>query len=165
MAAQTPDILLFGLAFYDGNGMDFRAEVRRSYHGVKIQILTNDDEYSITKRAMDERAAGFIQKNALPEEFTRAIAIVANGKNHIGGKIGMSEEDKQNGIVPEWLKPLERDMVPEAFYRKNDSLLCRKILSLYRQELRKNCFKRCKPYEIESVFHRPPYQTRGQSFG
>lgn len=109
LAAQTPDVLLLGLALQDGNGIDFCEEVLQKYPDTKILVLTNDDEYSITKRVMDNGASGFIQKNALPEELIAGICAVANGKNYYGGKIGIQENDDQVES-PEWLSNLEQEI-------------------------------------------------------
>lgn len=109
LAAQTPDVLLLGLALQDGNGIDFCEEVLQEYPDIKILVLTNDDEYSITKRVMDNGAFGFIQKNALPEELIAGICAVANGKYYIGGKIG-KQEDENHVDSPEWLSLLEQEI-------------------------------------------------------
>ena len=110
LALRTPDVLLLGLALPDGNSIDFCKEVQDEYPNVKILVLTNDDEYSITKHVMDNGASGFIQKNALPEELIAGINAVAAGKNYIGGKIGIEEKDTKIDS-PEWLTYLEQEIL------------------------------------------------------
>lgn len=110
LSLKTPDVLLLGLALPDGNGVDFCKEVLEEYPNVKILVLTNDDEYSITKRVMDNGASGFIQKNALPEELIAGINAVASGKNYFGGKIGIQEKETEINS-PEWLTHLEKEIL------------------------------------------------------
>lgn len=119
LSSETPDVLLLGIALPDGNGIDFCKEVLDKYPNVKILVLTTEDEYSITKRVMDNGASGFIQKNALPEELIAGINAVASGKNYIGGKIGIEEEEIKVDS-PEWLTNLEQDIF-ELIEKNNSS--------------------------------------------
>jgi DNA-binding NarL/FixJ family response regulator len=104
---KNPNILLLGLAMRDGNGIDFCAEIRKKYPGIKILMLTDDDEYSITRRAMDSGASGFIRKNVLPEELIAGLDAVTDGKLYLGGKIGIRENDSPEAS-PEWLTSIEQ---------------------------------------------------------
>jgi DNA-binding NarL/FixJ family response regulator len=135
LTQQIPDVLLLGLAFPDGNGEDFCAEIRQAYPSVKILILTDDDEYSITKRVMGEGASGFIHRNALPGEFIKAIAVVMEGKSYIGGKTPIEEEDEQK-VTPEWLKPLEQE-IPKLIGKDCIEKLTQMVefINMYRNQL------------------------------
>ncbi|MDR1162123.1 MAG: response regulator [Tannerellaceae bacterium] len=101
-AHNIPNILLLGLAMRDGNGIDFCTEIREKYPDIKILMLTDNDEYSITRRALDNGALGFIRKNALPEELMAGLNAVWHGQKCIGGRISI----QKNGAPvapPEWL--------------------------------------------------------------
>jgi DNA-binding NarL/FixJ family response regulator len=110
LTLQIPDVLLLGLALPDGNGIDFCDEIGRKYPGIKILMLTNDDEYSITKRVMDNGASGFILKGALPEELIAGLKAVMKGENYLGGKIGIRKKEDLPE-PPEWLIPLEQEIL------------------------------------------------------
>ena len=111
LALQTADVILLGLALPDGNGIDFCDEIRQKYPDIKILMLTNDNEYSITKRVMDNGASGFISKEALPEELIAGLNAVMKGKNYLGGKIGIREKEDRTEPPPEWLIPLEQEIL------------------------------------------------------
>lgn len=106
---KAPHILLLGLAMRDGNGIDFCAEIRGNYPGIKILMLTDDDEYSIIRRAMDNGASGFIRKNVLPEELITGLNAVIDGKIYLGSKIGVRKNDAPP--PPEWLRSLEQEIL------------------------------------------------------
>lgn len=59
-----PDILLLDIALPDGDGVDFCAEIKKEYPGLKIIILTIYKEFSMAKRALHNGADGYILKNA-----------------------------------------------------------------------------------------------------
>jgi DNA-binding NarL/FixJ family response regulator len=115
LALQTPDtlpdILLLGLALRDGNGIDFCTEIREKYPDIKILMLTNDDEYAITRRVMDNGASGFIRKDALPEELISGLNVVLNGGTYLGGRIGIQENNEEQEASPEWLIALEQEIL------------------------------------------------------
>jgi DNA-binding NarL/FixJ family response regulator len=107
---KAPHILLLGLAMRDGNGIDFCTEIREKYPGIKILMLTDDDEYSITRRAMDNGASGFIRKNVLPEELIAGLNAVMDGKIYLGSKVGIRKNDAP-AAPTEWLSSIEKEIL------------------------------------------------------
>jgi DNA-binding NarL/FixJ family response regulator len=73
-------------------------------------VLTESDEYSISRNAMDNGASGFISKNALPEEIIYGIEALKEGKSFIGGKIAVSEKEAETDL-PEWLAAPVREIL------------------------------------------------------
>jgi DNA-binding NarL/FixJ family response regulator len=108
LALKTPHILLLGLAFCDGNIADFCTEIRRDYPGIKILLLTDDVECSITWHIIDneKEAEGFIRKDALPEELIAGLDVVMNGDEYLGGKIRIQEAPQE--APPKWFIPLKK---------------------------------------------------------
>ncbi|MDR1557770.1 MAG: response regulator transcription factor [Tannerellaceae bacterium] len=107
---KAPHILLLGLAMRDGNGMDFCAEVKEKYPGIRILMLADDDEYSIIRRAMDNGAMGFIRKNVLPEELIAGLNAVMEGKIYLGSKIGIRKNEAPEE-APGWLSAVEKEIL------------------------------------------------------
>jgi DNA-binding NarL/FixJ family response regulator len=116
---EVPDILMLALAFTDGNIADFCTEIRKNYPNIKILLLTDDVECSITWHIIEnEKAAeGHIRKDALPEEVRAALDAVMNGYKYLGGQIRNPEAPPEVSLEaspkasPEWFMPLEKEIL------------------------------------------------------
>jgi DNA-binding NarL/FixJ family response regulator len=73
-------------------------------------MMTNDDEYSIIRRAIDNGASGFIRKNVLPEELIAGLNAVMDGKIYLGSKVGIRKNNAP-ATPPEWLSALEQKIL------------------------------------------------------
>jgi DNA-binding NarL/FixJ family response regulator len=110
LALKVPQILLLGLAFRDGNVADFCTEIRKDYPDLKILMLTDDDDSSITWQIIEENgASGFIRKDALPEELIAGLDAVMNGDEYLGGRIGIQEGPPE--AHPEWFISLKKEIL------------------------------------------------------
>jgi DNA-binding NarL/FixJ family response regulator len=109
LAAKTPDILLLDVNLPDGSGVDFCAEAKQKYPGMKILILTTYNVYSIARRAMDSGADGYILKNSLSEEVVEGIKTVMNNKIFLCDEINIIMNKRNEKSV--WLSARERQLL------------------------------------------------------
>lgn len=85
-----PQLILLDVKLKKGNslnGIQITQELKRSYPGIKIIILTSYDESEVLKEAVDAGADGFLPKEAVAEELLEAIDSVLNGENYMGKTI------------------------------------------------------------------------------
>ena len=87
VAAQQPDVVLLDLNLPDQSGVDVCRQLVAAYPGLKILVLTTLQEKSYVTRLMQEGAAGYVLKNASPEELTEAITRVHAGKKYFSEAI------------------------------------------------------------------------------
>lgn len=75
--SEAPDVLLLDLGLPDGNGLDLIAEYTALGSKVIIFSVLGDELNVVT--AIERGAAGYLLKDASPDEMRAAIRDVANG--------------------------------------------------------------------------------------
>jgi DNA-binding NarL/FixJ family response regulator len=95
VAAHRPDVVLLDLNLPDESGLDVCRRLVSEYPSLKILALTTLNEKSYVTRMMAQGAAGYVLKNASPEELAEAIARVQAGKKYF------SEEVQELLLQPE----------------------------------------------------------------
>ncbi|WP_400192094.1 response regulator [Hymenobacter sp. B81] len=78
--ATMPDVVLLDINLPDGSGIDVCRQLVQEHAGLKVIALTTLNERSYLTRMVQAGAAGYLLKNALPEELAAAIARVHAGK-------------------------------------------------------------------------------------
>jgi DNA-binding NarL/FixJ family response regulator len=110
LAKALPDVLLLDIGLPDGDGVDFCAEIKKEYPGLKIIMLTTYKEFNIAKRALHNGALGYILKNAETEEMLIGIETVSRGELFLCEEIDILLKDKRNGDVV-WLSNREKEIL------------------------------------------------------
>jgi DNA-binding NarL/FixJ family response regulator len=110
LAASRPDILLLDVHLPDGNGVDFCAEMVKTYPDLKIMMLTSYSEFSIAKRALNNGALGYLLKTSMPEEIIAGIEAVNNGEIFMSDEIDILIKKKKND-EPVWLTAREKEVL------------------------------------------------------
>jgi DNA-binding NarL/FixJ family response regulator len=110
LAKKLPDLLLLDIGLPDGDGVDFCAEVTKSYPGLKVIMLTSYKEFNVAKRALHNGAHGYILKNAEPEEIFTGIEKVNSGEQFLCEEIDILLKDKENEKVV-WFSPREKEIL------------------------------------------------------
>ncbi|MDR1556430.1 MAG: response regulator transcription factor [Tannerellaceae bacterium] len=87
LAFGAPDVLLLDLKLPDGDGISFCAEILNHYPELKVLILTSHEEYSFTRRAMANGAAGYMLKADLAEELITGLETVMKGRRFVSFEI------------------------------------------------------------------------------
>ena len=106
---QLPDVLLLDVNLPDGNGVDFCAEIKKTYPELKVLILTTYNVYSVASRAMENGASGYILKNSLSEEVIEGIETVMSGKTFLCDEINVMMQKRNEQQV--WLTAREQQVL------------------------------------------------------
>ncbi|MDR1371025.1 MAG: response regulator transcription factor [Dysgonamonadaceae bacterium] len=96
---EIPDVLLLDVELRDGDGVDFCAEIIKSYPGLKIIMLTHYKNFNIAKHALHNGASGYLLKNSDPEELFACIEAVSCGEQFLCKEIEDLLIDKKNEEV------------------------------------------------------------------
>jgi DNA-binding NarL/FixJ family response regulator len=76
---ERPDVVLMDIRMPGRDGLDATAELAVRAPGVRVLVLTTFDEEAYLDTALRNGAAGFLLKNAAPEEVVSAVRRVADG--------------------------------------------------------------------------------------
>ncbi|MDR0680258.1 MAG: response regulator transcription factor [Dysgonamonadaceae bacterium] len=110
LAEELPDVLLLDIGLPDGDGVDFCAEIRKTYPNLKIIMLTTYNEFSIAKRALHNGARGYILKNSESEEMLAGIEMVNNGERFLCEEIDILLKSKRYEEIV-WLSSREKEVL------------------------------------------------------
>lgn len=78
--ALRPHVVLLGLRFEDGSGIDACRRIRRESPDTHVIILTGEAEAMPVEEAVQAGAQGYLLKELEPSTLSQAIVDVANGK-------------------------------------------------------------------------------------
>lgn len=79
VARTLPDVVLMDVRMPGRDGIDATIEVTRRFPEARVLVLTTFDEDAHIYGALRAGAAGFLLKNASPEDLVRAVHTVAAG--------------------------------------------------------------------------------------
>jgi DNA-binding NarL/FixJ family response regulator len=82
-----PDVLLLDINLPDISGLDVCQTLSTELPNLKILALTTFNEKLYVTRMMQAGAAGYVLKNALPEELAEAITKVYAGKKYFSDEV------------------------------------------------------------------------------
>lgn len=85
--AQTPNIVLMDIAMPGLNGLDATARVVGEVPGTRVIILSMHANEEYVRQALIAGAAGYLLKNAAPEELGLAIQAVMRGETWLSPAI------------------------------------------------------------------------------
>lgn len=140
LAREMPDILLLDIELPDGDGIDFCAEVKGDYPGLKIIMLTGYKEFNLAKHALHNGAHGYLLKNADFEEIVTGIETVNRGERFLCEEIDLLLKDKKDTKVI-WLTNREKEILKytaEGYTAKETAdLIFRDVetVKIYRKKL------------------------------
>lgn len=87
---NTPtDIILLDINLPDINGMELCEYIKKSYPGIRIIALTSFKEYFYMQKMIHNGAAGYLLKNALPEEIIEGIRTVYEGGEYYSDEVNI----------------------------------------------------------------------------
>ena len=110
LAKSLPDVLLLDIGLPDGDGVEFCAELMKSYPQLKIIMLTSYKEFNVAKRALHNGALGYVLKNSEPEEIFAGIETVSQGEQFLCEEIDILLKDKLD-MKAVWLSPREKEVL------------------------------------------------------
>jgi DNA-binding NarL/FixJ family response regulator len=79
VAREHPDVVLMDVRMPGRDGIDATLEVVQRFPETRVLVLTTFDEDEHIDGALRAGAAGFLLKNASPEDLVRAVRAVAAG--------------------------------------------------------------------------------------
>src|SRR5262245_39690393 len=80
---RTPDVVVLDLNLPGIGGLEVIARIRTIEPGARILVLSMHEDQIHVTRALQAGAAGYVTKNAPPEELLEAIRRVAAGHTYI----------------------------------------------------------------------------------
>ena len=83
VARHKPDVILLDVNLPGPSGLDLLAEISRAYPDVRVLILSVHAEEELVVQALRAGAAGYLLKDAGPEELEQAIRRVAEGQTYV----------------------------------------------------------------------------------
>ena len=87
---QRPDVVILDLNLPGIGGLEVIARLKIADPAVQILVLSMHDDYIHVTRALQAGVAGYVSKNAPPEEILEAINRVASGYTYL--EHGIAEE-------------------------------------------------------------------------
>ena len=98
-----PDVVLLGLRFEDGSGIDACRRIRRESPDTHVIVLTGEAEAMPVEEAVQAGAQGYLLKELDPAALAQAIVDVAAGKAvlapAIAGRV-LDALQRRNGPAP-----------------------------------------------------------------
>jgi DNA-binding NarL/FixJ family response regulator len=89
-ASVRPDVVVFDV---DDPALDLAAaiaECRAVRPEVKVCVLSSHLRPEVMQKSMDAAADGYVVKDATPEEFVRAIGVIAEGMTYVDARVAGS---------------------------------------------------------------------------
>lgn len=155
LVKEMSGILLLDIELPDGNGIDFCAEIRRDYPGLKIIMLTSYKEFNIAKHALHNGALGYVLKNADPEEIFTGIETVNRGEQFLCEEINLLLKDKKD-IKAIWLTGREKEIlkyIAEGYTTKETADLIFRDMETVKQ-YRKKLFLKLKARNMADLIRK-----------
>jgi DNA-binding NarL/FixJ family response regulator len=83
----SPDVVLMDVRMPGRSGIDATADLARSHPASRVLVLTTFDHDEYVEGAVRAGAAGFLLKNATPEELVAAVRSIAAGDGVLDPKV------------------------------------------------------------------------------
>ena len=92
-----PDVVVLDLHMPRLSGLDAIGQIRRGYPDVKIIVLTAYDDPPYVLAALRAGAKGYLLKTAGPDELTRAVHVVQEGRSALDPAVTQCVVDTLSG--------------------------------------------------------------------
>jgi DNA-binding NarL/FixJ family response regulator len=79
VGTEHPDVVIMDVRMPGSDGLSATAEISREYPSARVLVLTTFDLDDYLFGALDAGAAGFLLKNAAPEDLISAVGRIAAG--------------------------------------------------------------------------------------
>ena len=83
MGADDVDVALVDVRMPDSDGLELLHEMKQRWPDVPVIMLTSFDHAHYVRRALAEGAAGYMLKDATPEDLEQAIKVALSGGGNV----------------------------------------------------------------------------------
>ncbi|MCZ8014631.1 MAG: response regulator transcription factor [Limnobacter sp.] len=83
-------VVVLDINLPDISGLDLATKILRRQPDTRVMFFSMHDELGLVNRAMKLGACAYVSKSAEPEEFSRAIRAISDGKNYIEQRLATS---------------------------------------------------------------------------
>jgi DNA-binding NarL/FixJ family response regulator len=111
-AEQHPDVVLMDLEMPELDGIEATRQIRAAQPDAAVVVLTSFADRERILRALDAGAAGYLLKDAEPDELARAIQAAARGEAPLDPKAARALlSARRSGTPEEALSDREREVL------------------------------------------------------
>ena len=100
-AALRPQIVLMDISMHSLNGLEATAQIRREQPQVRVIILSMSADEAHVLQALRAGAAGYLLKDATPDELELALAAVQAGNTYLTPRVSQQVIDGYLGRLTE----------------------------------------------------------------
>jgi DNA-binding NarL/FixJ family response regulator len=120
MKADAAEVALVDVRMPDRDGLDLLREIKSTWPGVPVIMLSTFDHAQYVKQALSDGADGYMLKDSSPEDLDQAIRVaMAGGGNVLSARAirslfessSQNEMDKDQPVRPESLTQRETDIL------------------------------------------------------
>lgn len=83
----APDIALLDISMPDHSGIEVAAEIQLRFPQTRVVILSMHGGVEYVAQALQAGAAGYLLKDATPEELETALQLVARGETYLSPRV------------------------------------------------------------------------------
>jgi DNA-binding NarL/FixJ family response regulator len=82
-AGKTVDLALVDVRMPDFDGLELLRAIKTEWHDVPVIMLSTYENAPYVKRALADGAAGYLLKDATPEDLSQAINVALSGSGNV----------------------------------------------------------------------------------
>jgi two-component system, NarL family, response regulator NreC len=106
---MDPDVVVMDMAMPEMNGLHATLEMLKQRPGTRVLILSMYSDEQYVRNALDAGAKGYILKNAIENDLTRAVKAVAAGEQYLSPELSsVLIQAIQNGTFDKSTDPYDR---------------------------------------------------------
>lgn len=103
--ALQPDLVLLDIAMPGLNGLEVAARLSKTWPGSRLIVLSMHQNEEYVRQALRSGAAGYLLKDAAPDELAAAIRCVMKGETYLSASVS-------KGVLSDYVMRLRSDDKP-----------------------------------------------------